>query len=79
MYEAIPEPLPKCFWPLSRYARGSGGSGGVPGVAPAAGLATALVWATSPPLPGSDVIVPHHAPSRAARPMRSRCASQAVW
>lgn len=66
MNEVIPEPLPKCFCPVT-YQFPS-----VPG------RAVAFVCETSPPLPGSLVIVPNHAPSDARRPTSARCSAQAA-
>ena len=45
----------------------------------AAGLPTALVRAMSPPLPGSDVMVPHCSPAAALAKTARRCSSHAGW
>jgi len=47
MNEVTPDPLPKCFLPVRRQAPSGARS------------AAATVRATSPPLPGSEVIVPN--------------------
>jgi hypothetical protein len=65
MNELIPEPLPKCFLPEIRQ----------PPSSPA--FAAAVVRATSPPLPGSEVIVPNHDPSLAIWDTYARCSSHA--
>ena len=65
MNEVIPEPLPKCFWPETRYS---------PSDEPR--RAMAFVLAVSPPLPGSDMMVPHQCPSHAVWNTHRRCCSQ---
>ena len=64
-------PLPKCLSPVTPYV--------APGRLEAAvrGVATARVRAMSPPLPGSDVIVPHCSPAIAPANTARRCSSQA--
>lgn len=51
MNDVTPDPLPKCFLPETRQ----------PPSGPASAAAT--VRATSPPLPGSEVMVPNQDPS----------------
>jgi len=68
---AIPEPLPKCLAPDTRWglpSRNGSRSG--------SGTATAFVLAMSPPLPGSEVMVPHWRPSAAAAKTAERWACQ---
>ena len=68
MYEVTPEPLPKCLSPVIWYvAPGNGPSPSPSGCAPA------LVRRMSPPLPGSDVIVPHCSPAAAVANAAVRC------
>jgi hypothetical protein len=55
MNEVMPDPLPKCLRPDTRQPPSGAGS------------AVAAVRATSPPLPGSEVIVPNQHPSAAIR------------
>jgi hypothetical protein len=66
MNDVMPDPLPKCFCPERSQVPSS------------PGLAVALVLATSPPLPGSEVIVPNHAPLLARAVTDARCWSQAA-
>ena len=70
---AIPEPLPKCLSPVTAYER--------PTIVrtSSVGVAVALVRPISPPLPGSDVIVPHCSPAAALAKTARRCASHAGW
>src|SRR5438093_1239931 len=65
MYEHMPEPLPKCFCPESRE------------MPDGSRRTVAFVSAMSPPLPGSDVIVPHQSPSRAQPNTCFLCSSHA--
>ena len=67
---AMPEPLPKCLSPETAYGRPS-----MKPVSPV-GLAVAFVRPMSPPLPGSEVIVPHWSPASAVSKTARRWASQ---
>ena len=65
MNDVMPVPLPKCFWPVRRQPSPSR-------------RATAFERLTSPPLPGSDVIVPHQAPLSTVSNTSARCFVQAA-
>ena len=68
-----PKPLPKCLSPVTAYespARNASAS---------SGAATARVRLMSPPLPGSEVIVPHWSPATALANTARRCSSHAGW
>ena len=66
---ATPDPLPKCLSPLTKHVRPTmNGS-------PSAGVAVDRVRLMSPPLPGSDVIVPHCSPAAALSKTACRCSS----
>ena len=69
MNDVTPEPLPKCLSPRDAVARAGDGA-----VAASSGSASDLVRAMSPPLPGSDVIVPHCSPVGGAWRRRPRAA-----
>src|SRR5579859_2426452 len=64
MYEVMPLPDPKCLRPLNRHPP-----------APS-GRAIASDLLVSPPVPGSETIVPHQPPSRAAANPQLRCSCQ---
>ena len=66
----IPNPLPKCLSPVTAYDRPA--RNGCASV----GVAIDRVRAMSPPLPGSDVIVPHCSPAAALAKTACRCSSQ---
>ena len=71
MRSVMPMPLPKCLSPVTAYV--------APGRLDSAahGVATERVRAMSPPLPGSEVIVPHCSPAIALANTARRCSSQA--
>ena len=68
---AMPEPLPKCLSPVSSYVRPTRNG------SPSTADAVDLVRLMSPPLPGSDVMVPHCSPAAALANTARRCSSQA--
>ena len=74
----MPEPEPKCFSPLSSQ-RGPGMGAVVSGAAAAGtGSATVRVRRMSPPLPGSEVSVPHQWPASTVANTAAHCACHAA-